>query len=1106
MIDFTNILSSDYQNFDYFKNEVLVKIFGNFDDSTAEDDYIRDNESLRKAAEAANIKAIRKTGEINTLESPLEVFEIIINSKSKISLSRVGIQNVVRRQLQKMGNAFMVFRYENPENRSWRFSFLQKGESQKDSTSAKRYTYVFGRDYNPRTANERFNKLCGKIDEDGDCLVSDDDLEEAFSVEALSDEFFDKYKTLYANFIQYITGKRFVKSGSKWQERQQHQPDESLYAAFNHDDKRVRDYVKKLLGRITFLYFVQKKGWFNGDQNYLQHLFEKSSKEYQDDFLDRVLEPFFYTVLSTEKSNRKKAFDDHNQNLKPSEVEWDTAFLDQWKDIPFLNGGLFERDEYDIVRSKFPPQFFENLSGYDENFVNKIPQKDYPWDKIPGVFDVFAQYNFTVDENDPDDAEVGIAPEMLGKIFENLLEDNKDKGTFYTPKEIVQYMCRESLIMYLESKTDKQLHPSIANLVRHRHVDLEIQPKAIARNIYALLENVKVCDPAIGSGVFPMGMLRELYNARLLMYGFTAPKKDFVHFEVKKSIIENNIYGVDIERGAVDIARLRFWLALVIEEEEEPTPLPNFDYKFMQGNSLLEQYEGIDLSGLTKQKKEYGEGYQITMFDDKLDILRRELKQLVSDYFAITDHATKQKMRTLIDANVQKQLKEQKIEKDFSSVKFHANQQFFLWHTWFADIFANGGFDVVIGNPPYFNIQALGAHSPYAEAVMNTYSDIWQDKSDILFYFFRLALDISGSAICFITSNAYLFSDKAKKLRNKMLESRRLKSIVNFEEYMVFHSASITTCITSLAKNSDKISAVNMKSKDYTKKEAIEYIEDINNVFDVDFKKDSVFALIDSSIAKLNAKIDGDHSQLRVLFKIGKGMETAANDVFCFSEYPRQFPAKYIKRRMCGDIIGRYTHTEKNEYMLYIEDVQKFEDLPKSIQKHLKAHKDVLKNRATCKNEGRVWWRYSRPMHKEYYHLDKIWCSYRSKSNMFALDESADYIGLTNTTVIFDTNKDIGLKYLLALLNSRVLSFRYKSIGKQTGSGVFEYFENGVGKLPIPTATPAEQQPIIDLVDRILAAKKANPQADTSADEKEIDRLVYNLYGLTDEEIKIINK
>ena len=143
-------------------------------------------------------------------------------------------------------------------------------------------------------------------------------------------------------------------------------------------------------------------------------------------------------------------------------------------------------------------------------------------------------------------------------------------------------------------------------------------------------------------------------------------------------------------------------------------------------------------------------------------------------------------------------------------------------------------------------------------------------------------------------------------------------------------------------------------------------------------------------------------------------------------------------------------------------------------------------------------------MHKEYYQLNKIWCSYRNKTNMFALDESTDYIGLTNTTVIFDTSNELSLKYLLALLNSKLLTFRYKSIGKQTGSGVFEYFENGVGKLPIPSATPEQQKPIIDLVDKILVAKKADNTADTSAMEAEIDRLVYSLYGLTEEEIKIV--
>ena len=387
---------------------------------------------------------------------------------------------------------------------------------------------------------------------------------------------------------------------------------------------------------------------------------------------------------------------------------------------------------------------------------------------------------------------------------------------------------------------------------------------------------------------------------------------------------------------------------------------------------------------------------------------------------------------------------------------------------------------------------------------MKTYSDIWQDKSDILFYFFRLAMDLSRNIICFITSNAYLFSDKAKKLRNKMIDDGRLSKIINFEEFMIFNSASITTCITVFAKNQKGFSAVNVKGKTQIIDDVINFIKDSKNAYKVDLKKDSVFALTDSKISALNAKIDGNNTQLRDLFKIGKGMETAANDVFCFSYYPKQFPKEFIKRRMCGEIINKYVHSEKDEYVLYFEQVENLDNLPQSILKHLNSNKKILCERATVKNEGRAWWKYSRPMHKEYYNLNKIWCSYRSKTNIFALDESTDYVGLTNTTVIFDTNKSISLKYLLALLNSAVLTFRYKSIGKQTGSGVYEYFENGVGKLPIPPATPAQQQEIITLVDKILAAKKEDSSADTSVLEKQIDTLVYKLYGLTEEEIAIV--
>ena len=229
--------------------------------------------------------------------------------------------------------------------------------------------------------------------------------------------------------------------------------------------------------------------------------------------------------------------------------------------IPYLNGGLFELEATDIPKSVFPADYFADL------------------------FDFFNQYNFTIDENDPNDAEVGIDPEMLGRIFENLLEDNKDKGAFYTPKEIVQYMCRESLIAYLQTDAEEESKVSMRKFVTTHEV-AELRSAEVFK-VDKKLREVKICDPAIGSGAFPMGLLKELFDCRMAIEGSDEGKTPS---EIKKDIIQNSIYGVDIEKGAVDIARLRFWLSLIIDEQT-PHALPNMDFKIMQGNSLLEQYK-----------------------------------------------------------------------------------------------------------------------------------------------------------------------------------------------------------------------------------------------------------------------------------------------------------------------------------------------------------------------------------------------------------------------------------------------------------------------------------------------------------------------------------
>ena len=605
----------------------------------------------------------------------------------------------------------------------------------------------------------------------------------------------------------------------------------------------------------------------------------------------------------------------------------------------------------------------------------------------------------------------------------------------------------------------------------------------------------------------------------------------------------------DIEKGAVDLARLRFWLNIVVDEDE-PTPLPNLDFKIMQGNSLLESYEGIDLSKLAAMKTRRNCEVQCDLFgniegvdkealyvgekfahfdlqkemDGFIDISypakKKEIRQRIEEYIHCALCNTLAVRKWEIQASIdnlkclpqlnnrqQKELNKKESEEGaldaaIENLQSVVNDKFFLWHTWFADVFAKNGFDIVIGNPPYFNIETLGAKSPYANAVKETYSNIWQDKSDILFYFFELAMNLSRNIVCFITSNAYLFSDKARKLRNSMIQDGRLKKITNFEEFMIFNNADITTCISMFNLNNEEFKGVNVKGKDFSLQEVMEYIQDRQNEFLVRLKEDCVFALVDNKIDALNLKIDGEHELLENLFEIGEGMQTGVNPVFCFSEYPAQFPTRFIKRRMGG--INRYYLSGEEEYLLYIEDVEKFEDLPQNIQEYLNNHKNELFNRAQIKrSRTSLWWKFTFAMHKELYPLHKIWCSYRSKTNEFVLDESQDYIGLTNTTVVFDTNQELSIKYLLALLNSKLLTFRYKSIGKQTGSGVYEYYKNGVGKLPIPKVI-LEQKQIIFFVDQILTAKKAAPQADTTALEHKIDILVYLLYGLTWDEVQIV--
>lgn len=637
-------------------------------------------------------------GNIDTTDSyRIGLFQYNI-TKGSVANKRVGLRNLVKSFINPTWGEFDAALVVFDSGDHWRLSFICdiKGES----TSPKRYTYVFGSDdllY--RTPIERFNFLKKKG-------ISFENLKTAFSVEALSDEFFDKYREQYADFIQYITGKRFVKVGSKWEEKVLDKPNAALMQAFGHNEKKIRDYVKKMMGRITFLHFLQRKGWMCGDLNYMQNMFESSL--YKNDYLDSVLEPLFFGILNTKPAEREALFADYG---------WDKSLLAEWKDIPYLNGGLFERDAEDEPESRFPAEYFKRL------------------------FQFFSEYNFTIDENDPNDAEVGVDPEMLGKIFENLLEDNKDKGAFYTPKEIVRYMCQESLIAYLETNTSVA-KDKIRQFVLSPEEGVADIPENKKPKLLTALEEVKICDPAIGSGAFPMGLLNELLLCREVLSG-----EHYDRAEIKKSIIQNNIYGVDIEKGAVDIARLRFWLSIVVDEET-PSPLPNLDYKIMQGNSLIESFMGVDLSKLTYEKEYKKDKGEFSLFDDEKNRLQKTVSYLLSSYYSCSDHDKKVKLQQEISDTINKQLEAQaynpEILRELRSINLAENNKFFLWHTWFSDVFSRDdkeGFDIVIGNPPYIGSKGNENifHAVLSSPLGSKYAERWMDY---FYYFFHQGLDM----------------------------------------------------------------------------------------------------------------------------------------------------------------------------------------------------------------------------------------------------------------------------------------------------------------------------------------------------------------------------
>ena len=1030
----------------------------------------------------------------------ISIYEVELSDSVDIERNRRGIRDMLLTDWRNNGNAgAFMFCYRKNES-VLRFSYVSEawtfaddGSYQKESTDAKRFTYLLGEGHRSRTAIQQFEKL-------RDSSLTLKDLTKAFSVDAVSDMFFDGYKKQYEDIIQYITGKRMVKVANKWEERQEGKPNEYImqqFAKFDNQEKAIRDYVKKLMGRLVFLQFLQKKGWLGvpagaewgtGDAEFIQNLFAQTADK--DHFIDEVLEALFNDLNS---ENEKR--------------------LPQYR-IPYLNGGLFERDATDETEFPLPAKYMQSL------------------------LDFFASYNFTIDENDPDDAEVGVDPEMLGRIFENLLEDNKDKGAFYTPKEIVSYMCRESLIAYLQTDIeDEATKEAIRQFVTTHDVNALGNNDKFREQVDEALKGVKICDPAIGSGAFPMGLLKELFQCRTALEGITQSKAA----EIKKHIIQQNIYGVDIERGAVDIARLRFWLSLIVDEET-PQALPNLDFKIMQGNSLLEQYKGVDLSNITELKQDKVGTYQTTMFDDMLDVLRLDLRKKLDEYYNCTDHNHKAILKQEIINNVKQQLKEQRINVDFGDLNLSGNSQFMLWHTWFYDVFSQGGFDIVIGNPPYIGEKGHMDlfRKTRQDSKMNEY---YLGKMDYFYFFFHLAINMlsEGGQCSFITTNYYPTADGAKNLRLDFKKRTSLRILLHLGNLRLFDGApGQHNMITFLQKGvDDKYPCMSMEvhrkgalcpqifdliisGKD---SETDYYFIEQSRIYDgedcyIRIRQAQEGSPVDSILDKIRK----GKSILKDICNVNQGILTGADKISQkhINEYNYNYPKgygvysltemevesqqierDYVKVLYKNSDVKRYFCSQDSDERIIYFSRSTDENLIPNIIKHLFPFKSMLENRREV-STGRLrwfdlWW----PRDKSIFMSEKIVCPQRSNTNTFGYTELS-WFATSDVFFITKPNTDFQLKYILAILNSKLIYFWLYNRGKRKGE-TLELTATPISQIPIAKSKKEEQLKYISIVDQILAAKKGNMFEDTSALESEIDLLVYHLYGLTYDDVLIVD-
>ncbi|MEH1997646.1 MAG: TaqI-like C-terminal specificity domain-containing protein [Nostoc sp.] len=927
-------------------------------------------------------------------------FHIIYAHLQSEELSRQSERTVVDALLKEHPYALFVF--SNKLRSQWHFINVKY-----DNTLEKRKLFrriTVGEGEQLRTATERISLLDLEKYSHASVLEIQTLHDEAFDVEAVTQEFFREYRKTFEKVEELID--------------------------WNTEKERKRLFTQKLFNRLMFIGFIQKKGWlkFQGSIDYLSALWEAYLKDdstsNKNFYKDRLSHLFFLGL------NNPQQYDIANINNGG-------LLKDLIGHVPYLNGGLFEQDE-------------------DDN-DQQIIVSDECIDSI--IHNLFQRFAFTVTESTPLDVEVAVDPEMLGKVFEELVTGRHESGSYYTPKPIVSFMCREALKGYLKTQVLGELTDSISEFVDEHHPDKIKNSEAILE----ALRRVKCCDLAAGSGAYILGMLHELLDLRQCLFANKGLDSNTV-YQRKLDIIENNLYGVDIDIFAVNIARLRLWLSLAVEYEgDNPPPLPNLKYKIEVGDSLIAPSPATTgvirhefISQFCQRKAEYMRTHE----GGKKQKLEQEINELKTQIALIT----------------------------------HGSTQVagFDWAVEFAEVFADGGFDIQVANPPYVRQELIKHLKPTLQKV---YPAIYTGTADLYCFFYARALQLlkPGGMLTFISSNKWFRAKYGEKLKKHIAEICHIHSITDFGDLPVFKGATAYPMIfiAQNDKSGDKSTIfTQVKSLKSPYPDVLAVMHERGQLLPNTAIKGSKWTLTDTSSANRISKIEQAGIPLGeyVKGKIYYGLKTGLTKAFVINAKTREtliehdsINVEIIKSLATGKNIHKWRVESKDNWIIVTPigvDIKRYP----AVFRHLQNWQAQLENRH---DQGNHWWELRACDYYSIFEQPKIIYQRFQVKPSFSYDNQGIYI---NDAVWMIAVHDL---YLLGVLNSQPFWLEIARHCTKIQNG-YQLLRVYMEKAIIPNASTTERETISQLVQKCLDAKGVNCEIW----EKEIDERVAALYGL----------